>query len=46
MGLGTRREPHKYHLPGMIEKWQEKSYAAFMRDLMRQADRLPPLPES
>jgi hypothetical protein len=42
-GLGTRREPHKYHLPGMIEKWQEKFLESFMRDLKRDADRLPPV---
>jgi hypothetical protein len=29
-----------------IEKWQEKFLASFMRDLQRDADRLPPLPQS
>jgi hypothetical protein len=30
-GLGSKREPYRYHLPGMIEKWQAKFLAEFTR---------------
>jgi hypothetical protein len=30
-GLGTRKEPYVYLLPGMVEKWQEEAMAALMK---------------
>lgn len=32
-GSGTRKEPHTYFLPGMVEKWQEKFLVEFNRML-------------
>jgi hypothetical protein len=32
-GLGTRKEPYRYRLPGMAEKWQQEGIAALMRRL-------------
>jgi hypothetical protein len=34
---GTRKEPYKYFLPGIIEKWQANFLAEFTRDLERGA---------
>jgi hypothetical protein len=36
-GLGTRKEPYVYLLPGMVEKWQENAIAALMKRLERNA---------
>jgi len=33
-GSGTRREPYRYSLPGMVEKWQ----AAFLADFTRKVE--------
>jgi hypothetical protein len=30
-GLGNKREPYTYHLPGMVEKWQAKFLVEFTR---------------
>jgi hypothetical protein len=30
-GSGTRREPYRYSLPGMVEKWQAQFLAEFTR---------------
>jgi hypothetical protein len=32
-GLGTRKDPYKFRLPGMEKKWQEDFMAAFTRKL-------------
>jgi hypothetical protein len=32
-GSGSRKEPFKYHLPGMMEKWHERFLASLMRRL-------------
>jgi hypothetical protein len=37
-----RKEPYKYSLPGMIEKWQAKFLADFTRNLERNAERAAP----
>jgi hypothetical protein len=34
-GSGTRRDPYKYSLPGMVEKWHANFVAEFMRSLER-----------
>jgi hypothetical protein len=34
-GLGTRREPYLYRLPGMVEKWQAKFMESFLKQLER-----------
>ncbi len=38
-GSGTRREPYRYVLPGMVEKWQAQFIADFTRRLERDAER-------
>jgi hypothetical protein len=45
-GLGTRKEPYRYWLPGMEQKWQENFLASFMRRLEGDAGHggLPPVP--
>jgi hypothetical protein len=37
-GFGSRQDPYKYHLPGMIEKWQANLWA----DLARRMKEEPP----
>jgi hypothetical protein len=32
-GLGTRKDPFRYQLPGMVEKWQQNAIAALMKRL-------------
>jgi hypothetical protein len=32
-GRGSRHEPYKYELPGMVEKWHANFLAAFMRQM-------------
>jgi hypothetical protein len=41
-GLGTRKEPHMYNLPGMVEKWQADFLAEFNRRLDGHAEAKPP----
>jgi hypothetical protein len=43
-GLGTRKEPYHYSLPGMIEKWQSNYLAEFNRGLEAANDRAQPPP--
>jgi hypothetical protein len=44
-GRGTRKEPYRYLLPGMVEKWQANFTADFIRRLERDAERgEPPAP--
>ncbi len=43
-GSGTRRDPYKYHLPGMVEKWQAAFVAEFLRNSERDAGREGPPP--
>jgi hypothetical protein len=43
-GLGTRKEPYRYELPGMVEKWQEEGIAALMRRLKQNAGPEGPRP--
>jgi hypothetical protein len=40
-GLGTRKEPYRYELPGMVERWQEESIAALVRRLEKNAPEGP-----
>jgi AAA domain len=42
-GLGTRKDPFRYRLPGMVEKWQAKFVESFMKQL-EQGARQPPKP--
>ncbi len=37
-GLGSRREPYEYYLPGMLEKW----HAAFLTDFARRLEQNDP----
>jgi hypothetical protein len=37
-GLGTRRDPFKYRLPGMVEKWHQKFLASFTKRLEQYKD--------
>ena len=32
-GLGTRADPYRYRLPGMVEKWQADFMDTFMKQL-------------
>jgi hypothetical protein len=32
-GLGTRKDPYRYRLPGMVEKWQADFLASFTKQL-------------
>ncbi len=32
-GLGTRKDPHRYRLPGMEAKWQERFLQSFLQKL-------------
>ena len=32
-GLGTRADPFRYRLPGMVEKWQADFMDTFMKQL-------------
>jgi hypothetical protein len=32
-GLGTRKDPYRYWLPGMVEKWQANFLTSFMKQL-------------
>jgi hypothetical protein len=41
-GRGTRNDPHKYSLPGMIDKWQAKFMEEFTRQLYRNAEGAAP----
>jgi hypothetical protein len=41
-GLGSRKEPYRYSLPGMIEKWQANVRAEFTRRLEGAANREGP----
>ncbi len=41
-GLGSRKEPCLYSLPGMVEKWQANFLAEFNRRLERDAERTQP----
>ena len=34
-GLGTRKDPYYYHLPGMVEKWQQDLRASLTKRLQR-----------
>jgi hypothetical protein len=43
-GLGNRKEPYRYALPGMAEKWQANFVAEFTRKLERDAARRSPPP--
>jgi hypothetical protein len=43
-GLGTRKDPFRYSLPGMVEKWQESFLASFTKGLERDAGRNGPPP--
>jgi hypothetical protein len=44
-GKGTRKEPYRYSLPGMAEKWQANLLADLIRDLESDAERPePPAP--
>ena len=44
-GCGSRKEPYRYLLPGMVEKWQANFTADFIRRLERDAERgEPPAP--
>jgi hypothetical protein len=46
-GSGSRKEPYRYCLPGMVEKWQANFLADFTRSLERNAERAgPPSPPS
>jgi hypothetical protein len=37
-GLGNRKKPYLYLLPGMAEKWQQNALAALMKRLERNAE--------
>jgi hypothetical protein len=41
-GLGTRRDPFKYWLPGMVEKWHAKFLEEFTKQLEEGAKNPPP----
>jgi hypothetical protein len=41
-GDGTRRDPYRYSLLGMVEKWQANFLAEFNRRLERDAERADP----
>jgi hypothetical protein len=41
-GRGHRKDPFRYALPGMAEKWQENFVASFMKRLERDAERNAP----
>jgi hypothetical protein len=45
-GMGTRKDPYRYSLPGMVEKWHADFVAEFMRDLERDEERTGPPPPS
>ncbi len=32
-GLGTRKDPYRYHLPGMVAKWQAEFATSFAKEL-------------
>jgi hypothetical protein len=39
---GSRKEPYRYFLPGMVEKWQAPFVAEFTRRLEQQTPPSPP----
>jgi hypothetical protein len=41
-GNGSRKEPYRYFLPDMVEKWQANFLANFMQRLERDAERAAP----
>ena len=44
-GRGSRKEPYRYSLPGMVEKWQSSFLADFTRGLERGAEHAEPPPQ-